>query len=138
MLVNGVEFSWASLRFAFLGNADVKGVQSISYKRAREKSNLYGAGDEPVARSRGNVTYEGEIKLMQKEVRAIREAAAGKPLDEIGPFNIVIQYSNGTDPITSDELENVEFLEDGMSGEQGAAELPVTIPIIIGGIKLGV
>lgn len=138
ILINGVEYSWVSLKFAFLGNADVKGVQSINYKVARESENLYGGGDEPVAIGYGNKTYEGEIKLMQKDVRAIRAAAGGKSLVDIAPFTLTIQYANGTAPDTSDELQFVRFLEDGMSGEQGAKELPVTIPLGIGKINLGV
>lgn len=133
-LVNGIEYSWASLRFAFLGNVDVKGVQAITYKQMRAKENLYGVGDEPVARGYGNKTYEGEIRLMQKEVRALRAAAGNKSLTEIAPFTLIVQFANGTDPIQSDQLLNVEFLEDGLEGEQGNPEMPVTIPIILSGI----
>lgn len=135
--VNGVEYSWSSLRFAFLGNNDVKGVKAINYKVTRESTNLYGAGDEPVSVGYGNKVYEGEIQLMMKDVRAIRQAAGNKSLVDILPFSIIVQYANGSDPIVADTLTQCSFLEDGMSGDQGANELPVTIPLRIGGIIFG-
>lgn len=136
-LVNGIEFSWASLSFGFLGNSDVKGVKSINYKKIKASENLYGQGDDPIAIGFGQNTYEGEIQLMMKDIRAIR-AAAGKDLTEIAPFTITVQYANGTDPITTDKVLHCRFGEDGMTGEAGAVELPMTIPLQIAGLELGV
>ena len=132
--VNNVEYSWSSLRFSFLGNNDVKGVKSINYKVTRQSDNLYGAGDEPVGIGYGNKTYEGEIQLMMKDVRAIRQSAAGSLVD-IPPFTMTVQYANEAEPITSETLVNVRFLEDGLTGESGASELPVTIPLAMTGIE---
>lgn len=136
-LVNGIEFSWVSLSFAFLGNADVKGVKSINYKKIKASENLYGQGNDPVGIGFGQNTYEGEIQLMQKDIRAIR-SAAGTDLTEIAPFTITIQYANGTDPITVDKLLFCRFTEDGMTGETGANELPMTIPLQLAGLELGI
>lgn len=131
---NNIEYSWSSLRFSFLGNNDVKGVKSINYKVTRQSDNLYGAGDEPVGLGYGNKTYEGEIQLMMKDVRAIRQAA-GSSLVDIPPFTMTIQYANEGEAITAETLLGVRFLEDGLTGESGANELPVTIPLGLTGIE---
>ena len=134
-LVNGKEYSYVNLQFSLLGNTNVKGVKSISYKIAKESENLYGAGDEPVAYGDGEKTYEGEIQLMRKEINAIRRAIGNGTLVDIPPFSIVVAFANGTDPITTETLRYVRFLEDGLEGAQGDKELPFTIPLAIGGIK---
>lgn len=135
MLKNGVEYGYASMRFSFLGNTDVKGVKSINYKVKRESENLMGAGDEPVAIGYGVKEYEGEIQLMRKDIDAIRTAAGQKSLVDIPPFDIVIAFANGVDPIKTVTLRYVRFMEDGLEGATGDKELPLTIPIGLSGIE---
>ena len=135
MLVNGVEYSYVNLQFSFLGNTDVKGVKSISYKVKKESENLMGAGGEPVGIGYGPKEYEGEIQLMRKDIMAIRKAAGGKSLVDIDPFDIVIAFANGTDPITTETIRFARFMEDGLEGSTGDKELPLTIPLGLSGIE---
>lgn len=135
MLKNGVEYSYTSLQFSFLGNTDVKGVKSISYKVKKESENLMGSGDEPVAIGYGAKEYEGEIQLMRKDINAIRTAAGKRSLVDIPPFDIVIAFANGVDPIQTETLRYVRFMEDGLEGATGDKELPLTIPIGLSGIE---
>lgn len=135
MLVNGVEFSYSSLKFSLLGNTNVKGVKSISYKIKKESENLMGSGDEPVGIGYGGKEYEGEIQLMRKDIMAIRKAAGGKSLVDIAPFTIVVAFANGTDAIKTETLRYVRFMEDGLEGSTGDKELPLTIPIGLSGIE---
>ena len=134
-LKNGQEFSYMHLNFSFLGNMDVKGVKSISYKEKRESENLYGAGGEPVAIGYGNKEYEGEIELMRKDIIAIRDAAGKRSLLDIAPFDLIISFANGVDPVRTVTLRNVRFLEDGLEGATGDKELPLTIPLALTGIE---
>lgn len=135
-LVNGVEYSYTSLQFSFLGNNDVKGVKSISYKVKKESENLMGAGEEPVGIGYSHKEYEGEIQLMRKDIMAIRKAAGNKLLVDISPFSIVIAYANGVDAIVTETLRYVRFMEDGTEGSVGDKELPLTIPIMYAGLEL--
>lgn len=134
MLENGVEYSYSHLQFAMLGNSDVKGVQSISYKVKKESENLMGTGDDPVGIGYGPNEYEGEIKLMRKTIQAIRRASGNKSLTEVPPFDIVHSFANGVDPIKTVTLRYVRFMEDGLEGATGDKELPLTIPIGLSGI----
>lgn len=134
-LVNGIEYSYTSLSFAFLGNMDVKGVKSITYKVKKASDNLYGAGEDPVAIGNGIKEYEGEIQLMRKDIMAIKAAAGNKSLVSIAPFDVVVVFANGTDPTKTDTLRYVRFLEDGLEGATGDMELPLTIPIMLAGIE---
>lgn len=134
-LVNGIEFSYVSLGFAFLGNMDVKGVKSITYKTRKTSENLYGAGQDPVGIGFGNKEYEGEIQLMRKDIMAIKAAAGNKSLVDIAPFDVVVSFANGTDPVKTDTLRFVRFMEDGLEGASGDMELSLTIPIMLSGIE---
>lgn len=134
-LVNGIEYSYVSLSFAFLGNMDVKGVQAITYKVKKASENLYGAGEEPVGIGYDSKKYEGEIKLMRKDIMAIKSAAGNKSLVDIAPFDAVVAFANGTDPTKTDTLRYMRFMEDGLEAATGDIELPLTIPIMYSGIE---
>ncbi len=134
-LVNGIEYSYTSLSFAFLGNMDVKGVKAITYKAKKASENLYGAGAEPIAIGNGNKEYEGEIQLMRKDMMAISAAAGNASLVDIAPFDLVIAFANGTDPVKTVTLRYVRFLEDGLEAASGDMELPLTIPLALAGIE---
>lgn len=135
MLDNGTEYSYSNLQFSFLGNTDVKGVKSISYKVKRESENLMGSGEEPVAIGYGPKEYEGEIQLMRKTIQAIRKANGNKSLTQVPPFDIVHSFANGVDPISTVTLRYVRFMEDGLEGATGDKELPLTIPLGLSGIE---
>lgn len=130
----GQEYSYIHLKFSFLGNVNVAGVKSITYKVKRESENLYGAGGEPVAIGTGNKEYEGEIQLMRKTIQALRRSNANQSLVDIPPFDLVVTFANGSDAVQTATLQNVRFMEDGLEGSTGDKELPYTIPIMMTGV----
>ena len=134
VIANGVEYSYSNITFAFLGNTNVLGVKSISFKQKRESENLYGAGGEPIAIGYGNNEYEGEIQLSRKELMRMREANGNKSLTSIPPFDIVMVLANGVEKSKTITLRSVRILEDGMEGATGDKELPLTIPLALAGI----
>jgi hypothetical protein len=133
----GYEASWADITTFILGRP-VVGILRVMYRANQNKVNIYGAGNEPIARGKGNKEYEGEIQLLQSEVEALRSLLLpGQTHLDLGMFSITVTYNNGGVVIT-DRLENCEFtsIEKGMN--QGDTNMTVTLPIILSAVRLGV
>ncbi len=135
--INRRAYSFATIRIAMLGNNSVIGCSAISYTAKQEKSNGYGQGGKPVSRLRGKTEYEGSITLDQAEIRAILVAAGVSTLLEVQPFNLIISFSEGTEPVITDTLEYVEFTEDGFSAGVDNNATDVEIPILFGNLIKG-
>lgn len=137
ILINGRAYDWASIKVKFLG-IQIFGITALNYKVARDKVNNYGAGTEPVSRGYGNRNYESSITLEMNEVRRIQAALApGQDLTDIPPFPIIVQYMVGS-VITTDVIENAEFLEQNVDVSQNDPRIEMELPLIIAGIKFSV
>lgn len=135
ILVNGVTYNWSQL-VPLIGTNVLFGITAISWKVKRNKTNEYGVGDQPIARSYGNVTYEGSITLYYDEVKKLMSVAPNGDLTLIAPFTIKLLYGvNSVNP-NKDVLSNVEFGEYSSDWKQGDTKLTVTIPITFAGINL--
>lgn len=136
VLRRGTGFS--SLTIGILGNYDVTGCSAIEYKVEQEKQNNYGIGGNPVSRSAGAKKYSGAITLADYEIRGILNADDDvESLVDVAPFDIVVS-STANGEVTSDVLEQCEFLEDSFSAAVGDTNIEISLPIIIGGIRRGV
>ena len=134
-LINGLQHSWASISVVLLGKT-VTGITGINYDRETDIQNIYGAGDEPVARAKGNRTYKADITLLQYEVVALQQAAGGD-LDNIPPFDIVVHYkAEGSTPAVTDVIQNCQFKTNGRQWKQGDVKTEVKLDLVIAGIKL--
>lgn len=134
-LINGKQPAWSSIKFNFLGR-DVVGISAINYEEAKDKANIYGAGDSPIARGDGNLTFKASISLKQFEVVAMQEAIAGKSITAIPPFPITVCYTNSIGaPMITDVLEDCEFLQNIRDWKQGDTDADIKLDLIISGIK---
>jgi len=135
--INRRAYDFASIRISMLGNDFVIGCSAISYTAKQEKTNNYGQGGKPVSRSRGKVEYDGSITLDQAEIRAILGAAGVDSLTRVQPFNLIVSFSEGAEPVITDTLEYTEFTEDGFTAGVDNNATTVEIPLIIGNIVKG-
>ncbi len=118
-LINGVEPSWASLKVGIAGVV-VTGVTAIDYEDDQVIENIYGAGQQPVARGYGNITCKGSISLLRSEIESIRTASPTGRLQDIAPFDIVCSYVPVTGGlIITHKLRNCQFKKDSTSLKQG-------------------
>lgn len=134
-LVNGQGYSFSDIRISALGNLNIAGFKAITYTSTWQKQNSHGAQGEPVERTRSQKNYTGSITLTLKEVQRIREAAGKRSLVDIPPFPIAVSYANGADPVITDILEYCEFTDDPVTSSNGDTEIPVELPLVIGGIR---
>lgn len=138
-MFNSEEYSWADIEIVALGRPIV-GARRIQYKESQEKVNIYGRGNKPVARSRGNKEYEGELGLLQSELEALQNAvSAGKSVLDIKPFDIVVSYVPEVGgSIRTDILKACEFTENEKGMDQGDTNMEIDLPLIIGDIQYNV
>ena len=118
-LINGVEPSWANLTVNIAGFPET-GITAINYDDEQNIENIYGAGQNPVARGYGNITPKASVTLLRTAVEAIRAASPTKRLQDIAPFDIIVVFVpiNGTTLITH-RIRNCQFLKDGLDIKQG-------------------
>ncbi len=137
---NSEEYGYKDLQVVMLGRP-VIGLLGLKYKEMQEKSNVHGAGKKPIARSRGNINYEGEVKVLFSELRALMQSQGvdGGGVIRIKPFDIIAAYApEDSIGITTDILKYVEFTECEVPVNQGDQKIEITLPVIIGDIQWNV
>jgi hypothetical protein len=136
---NSEEYAFVDIQVVMLGRP-VIGLRGISYKETQEKTNVHGAGRKPIARSRGPINFEGSVKILMSELRALLISQGNKAsIVGIPPFDIVVAYSPKVgDAITTDRLVYVEFTEAAVDVKLGDTEIEVELPIIPGDIEWNV
>jgi len=139
MAFNSDEYGWSDLSLVMLGRP-VIGLRGVRYKESQEKSNIYATGKRPISRGRGNVEYEGEIRVLHSELRALLQSAGNaSSLLDIEPFDITIVYGVSQVATSStDQLIYCEFLEVEIDITQGDQMTEITLPIVIGKIQMNV
>ena len=137
---NSEEYGWKDLQVVMLGRP-VIGLRGLRYKIMQEKSNVHGAGAKPIARARGNINYEGEVKVLMSELRALLQSQGNPAKGVIGirPFDLIAAYAPEVgDVITTDILKYIEFTECEVNINQGDQSVEVTLPVVIGNIEFNV
>lgn len=131
VLINGKAVDWSDISVNLLGRK-VEGIKGINFKTTQAKQNNYGAGNQPISRSRGNKESSGSINLTEAEINAIKSALPpGKVIEDILPFPIVVSWKvNGV--FTSYTLTHCEFTECGLDMQQGGMDASYNIPLVIG------
>lgn len=132
-LINGVSYSWASVKLVWFG-VPVVGITKIEYKKKQKKENNYGMGQEPISRGYGNNEYEAKITLYREEwIRIIAAAPLFDPLQ--APFSdIQVVFGSSRLAASTDILLAAEPMEDVFTIGQGDTKSMVDIPLIIAGI----
>lgn len=140
MAFNTRDYSWADTEIRVLDNA-VIGARGFSYSVAHQKQNIYGRGNKPIRRTRGNKEYEGSVTVLQSELEAMQDLAKEQGLDDITdftPFPIVFSYENAEGVIVTDTALYCEFTGVSKSMSQNDEVMEVELPVIIGDIKYNV
>jgi hypothetical protein len=129
---------WNSITVNLLGR-DVEGITQIAYSDNVTKENVYGAGKMPIGRSQGNYEPEASFTLYKEEVDALRLALGpGRRIQDIEPFDIVVQYETPTGEIFKDIIRNAEFTNDGVEVEQGNGTITTQYTLIVSHIDWSV
>lgn len=140
-LINGVQYSWASIKINMLGRT-VTGITAVTYGQDREKIDNFGAGDQPDHRGYGPRKAKADITLYQYEVDAIIAAARNQGIQDIldiPPFDIVVVYqATATGPARTDVIRNCEFITNTLDVKQGDMKSEQKMPLITSHIDMAV
>ena len=127
----GTMKGWNSITANFLAR-DVEGISALSYSDTETKENIYGAGKYPIGRSSGNYETECSMSLYKEEVDGLKAALpAGKRLQDIAPFDIVVVYANSEGQIVKDIIHNAQFTNDGVDVSQGDGTIVTEYTLIV-------
>ncbi|MDM1557059.1 hypothetical protein HX126_21115 [Chryseobacterium indologenes] len=133
--ITSSECAWANFEVQIL-NRRIKGLRGFESKKTVEAEHLYGSGSEPLDITKGNIKYEGNIKILGFEADAMNKAAQDAGYDDITevPHELIIISISFkrrlTDKLKSIITSGVQFTEDGLSMEQGAKNREITLPYI--------
>jgi len=138
MVFDSAEFSWNDVRIFMLGK-EVTGAQRIRFGSSQQKGLVYAKGKLPRSIQRGNVSYTGEITLLQSEVAAIRTEliAAGKTgfLWELTNFVVVVDYQQEGSLERETYKLTCQFTDHMRGMDQGQLFDAGTCPLIVGAIE---
>jgi hypothetical protein len=140
MAFNSEEYGFIDIQIVMLGRPIV-GLRGIRYKSMQEKSNVHGAGAKPITRARGQINYEGSIKILFSELRALI-TSQGQKVDgpvKLRPFDVAVVYAPSLiSIINTDRLVFVEVTECEVDWNNGDQFAEIELPIVIGDIQYNV
>jgi hypothetical protein len=128
MAFNSREYEWADLTL-MLGGSDITGIQGVKYAEKADREAIFGKGRFAHSIQTGNVTYEGEITMLQSEYQALVAASANKSILSLA-LDAEVSYGNPPDPIITDRIIGLRFTEAPKEFKQGDKFMPITLPFI--------
>lgn len=130
MAFDSREYEWADITF-ILGGRDLVGARGVKYKEKLEAEGLYAKGRKPHSIQTGNITYEGEIMLLQSEYEALVKAGNGSVLNLRG-LTAVVGYGNPSngDAMLHDAMKGIQITEAGKEWKQGDKFCDITLPFM--------
>ncbi len=113
-----------------MGGRIVTGFRGVKYSTKQEKELLYGKGNEPLSIQKGNISYEGEVTVLQSELETLRLLGGGSVLGL--SLNATVCYGNPAngDMLIIDKIRGLQFTEDGKEMKQGDKNMEITLPFI--------
>ncbi len=129
-MFNSREYEWSDITL-LLGGRDVTGVRGVKYTTKQDKEALYGKGKYPVAIQKGNVSYEGEVTLLQSELETLINSSASRSILDL-TLDAVVCYGNPAngDVMVTDTIVGLQFTEEPKEMKQGDKNMEVTLPFI--------
>ncbi len=133
-VINGRQYEFADLTL-ILGGRDVCGFRGIKYSEKQEKEAIYGKGNKPLSIQKGNISYEGEITLLQSEVEtliALGKSTTGRASIMGLNLEATVCYGNplNGDAMITDRIYNLQFTESTKELKQGDKNMEITLPFV--------
>lgn len=128
-MFNSRQYSYADITLE-LGGRIVTGARGVKYDSKMEKELVYAKGNEPQHIQRGNLSYEGELTILQSELETLRQLGGGSVLSLRLDATVVYGDPAKGDVIVTDKIRGLEFTEDAKELKQGDKFMEVTLPFI--------
>ena len=133
--INGVVYSWSNLQVNINGTL-ITGITKVNYKDEQEIESIYGAGQRPIGRGYGRITSSASMTLLRDEVETIRTENGGGRLQDIAPFDIIVQFIpvDGKAMITH-RIRGAQFKNDGVDASEGETGNQIDFDLIVSQIE---
>ena len=134
-LINGVRYDFSSIEFAIDGVPDIfKGIEECNYSHTLEPKKVRGNRPQPIGRTRGEYTAEGDISMPKSEYAALIQALAtkGAPFDqgflEVN-FDLMISYNELDEPPVLDVLVGCRIKKPATTSKSGGDAIMVKVEL---------
>jgi hypothetical protein len=134
--VNKKAYDHGDITLTFLGNQPINFFM-IEYGDEQEHQLNHGRGNEPHSYSTGKITYNCKLGLGMDEVVAVQNAAPGRDLKKIKPFDIIVTYLNEDQQLVVDRV-TVKFKGAGRKSSSGDMNIQQEFEMLCLGIKYNV
>lgn len=132
-LINGRAYGWADITCS-PGGVPMNGITSIEYEDKQEMENIYGAGNRPVARGYGRVTYDGKMTISMEELEARQAVSSTGRIQDIPEFTIVVSYLPDGGKLVTHKLQYCRFKNNGRTVKEGDMKIEHQVDLVIGNI----
>jgi hypothetical protein len=118
-LVNGHRYSFASIEAIFNGIPYI-GFSAINYKPSLKATMVYGSRPQALGRTRGKQehTFDFEMYRLEFEIFKATLGIGGVGFGET-PFDVVVQYAETLQPVTTDTIISARIEEVDLSNTDG-------------------
>lgn len=123
------QYEWADLSLV-MGGREITGIRAVSYSKKIEREAVYAKGRNAHSIQSGNVSVDGEIKLLQSEYEALIAAGNGTILGM--SIDALVSYGNpfNGDAVVTDRIEGIRFTEESKELNQGDKFMEVSLPFL--------
>lgn len=135
-LVNGMLCAWADI-VVLIGGVPVTGITGVEYDDQQEIVNKYGAGRHPVGRSKGRITPSGKLILYQEEVQALSAQSTTGRLQDLPPFDVIVQYLPDSGLLVTDKIRNCHISGNARKWKEGDTGQEVELQLVPSHIEWG-
>ena len=135
-LVNGMLCAWADI-VVLIGGVPVTGITGVEYDDQQEIVNKYGAGRHPVERAKGRITPSGKLILYQEEVQALSAQSTTGRLQDLPPFDVIVQYLPDSGLLVTDKIRNCHISGNARKWKEGDTGQEVELPLVPSHIEWG-
>lgn len=132
-LINGRSYGWADITIAPAG-VPLNGVTAINYSDKQEMENVYGAGNLPVARGYGRITFDGNVTISMEDLEKLQASSPTGRIQDIPEFPIIVSYIPDNAPIVTHKLQYCRFKNNGRDPKEGDQSIKQQIDLVIGNI----
>ena len=130
MAFDSREYEFADLTLV-LGGKDITGFRGIKYDSKQEKEAVYGKGNQPLKIQKGNISYSGELTVLQSELETLIANSTNKSILSL-QLDAVVAYGNPAngDVLITDVLQGIQFTEESKEFKQGDKFGEIKLPFI--------
>lgn len=131
-LINNQFYSWASIRFNFLG-LSVSTVTKISYSEEDEIKSVRAVGSKKLGYTQDNTETTGSISILAETFEAlVRKLPPGTRIQDMAPIPITVSYMDAKGNLNTHVLMGCKFLKNSREASAGSSDaISVETPLYI-------